>query len=149
MSTATAFGLIGLSAMILGGLYLWRWTTSKGSTVSVTTPSGLIGLGGLLDPLKFLIAWGFGFLILAVIGQLIPPLGGGLALMIIVTSVAGNLAGANKTVAAAIKEPTGGGNPALGGTSAGEAKTAVTQLVKGLHTTTVFSSAVKPFQTGF
>jgi hypothetical protein len=140
VSPSNGIAFVGLAALVLGGLYLWRYVT-EGDATETTNARSLIGASKLTNPIKYMIAWGAGFLILSLLATVAPGVAGGLALMIIITGIAANLGYANKTVSTLVATKPTAVTP--------EEKTAAIKLVKGLNSSSIITTPLKPFVNGF
>jgi hypothetical protein len=94
VTSGDARGSIILAAMILGGMYAWRWLTGKKATPgsgSKPTAGKLLGGGELVSPEGYLVSWGGAFLILSIASVFVPTLAGAFALLIAFTAMVENI----------------------------------------------------------
>lgn len=77
-----AHSLIVLSALIVGGLYAYRWLAGGRKQPGKLSAAKLAGLGSQVSPEGFLIAWGAVYLGLSILSSGAPQLAGALAVLI-------------------------------------------------------------------
>jgi hypothetical protein len=81
MTRAGAERAVTVSALVVFGVYFYRLATEGHSA----NGGGLLQLGGLGAPAnlgRFITGWGFAFLVLSIITEAAPPLGGSLAILV-------------------------------------------------------------------
>lgn len=93
MNASQAETAVTGSALVVGGIYIYR-RLSEGDAV-VTPSKGLrlrqaIGAGPPLPTGTFVVAWGFTFLVIALMAQASPKLGGWFAMLVGAGAVLGN-----------------------------------------------------------
>jgi hypothetical protein len=89
MSRAGAERAVTISALTVFGIYFYRLLTEGHSS----SGGGILQLGGVGAPPnvgRFITGWGFAFLVLSVIVEAAPPLGGSLAILVATGDVLGN-----------------------------------------------------------
>lgn len=85
-----AHSLIVLSALVVGGLYAYRWLAGGRKHPGKLTASKLAGLGSQVSPEGFLIAWGAIFLGLSLLSSASPRLAGAMAILIMIGNALAN-----------------------------------------------------------
>lgn len=92
MTPGDARGVILLAAMVLMGLYAWRWLNSKPGEARATNVQvgKLLGAGQLVSPEGYIVAWGGTFMILSLISVFAPALAGAFALLVLLVSLIEN-----------------------------------------------------------
>jgi len=128
MSEATAERWVTISAVIVAGVYAYRRLTE--ATSSPVTLKKLLGVGGLVPLGAFATAWGFTYLVLAIMTEAAPGLGGAFAILIATSDLLTN----TTDVLADVKKQEGASSStqAAPATIAGEAPTVSTSATSGL-----------------
>ncbi len=80
MDKATAEKWVTISALMVGGIYAYRRLTEATSTP--VTVKKLVGIGNPVPLGAFATAWGFTFLVVAMMAEAAPGLGGAFAILI-------------------------------------------------------------------
>lgn len=86
-----------ISAAVVFGIYFYRHLTEGTSTVDNGVPQ-LIGFGTPANVGRFVTAWGFLFLLLAIVNEAAPGLGGSFAILVAVADALANGAQVSKDV---------------------------------------------------
>lgn len=126
MSESTAERWVVISAVIVAGVYAYRRLTEAASTP--VTLKKLLGVGGLPPLGSWATAWGFTYLVLAIMTEAAPGLGGGFAILIATSDLLTNSA----DVFADVKKQEGTTAQTAPATIAGEAPTTSTLATSGL-----------------
>ncbi len=82
--------MIAIGALVVGGLYAYRWLAGGQIVGSKLTPAKLVGIGSRVSPEGFLIAWGAVFLGLSLLSTGAPKMAAALTLLIVITNVITN-----------------------------------------------------------
>lgn len=91
MSSSASARAIVISALILGGVYAYRWLTGgKSQAHAKISPGPLVGLGPQVTPEGFLVAWGVIYLSLGLASELAPALAGAFAVLIALSTLIAN-----------------------------------------------------------
>lgn len=159
MSSQAATTAIVISALVIGGVYAYRWLAGgKGVAKSKLTAAKLVGLGPQVTPEGFLVAWGVIFLSLSLGAQLSPRLAGAFAILLTVSSLIANFLTVSESVGGLIASKnaavsTGGPEESLPESSsaglsnlAGQAEGALSaagNLVSGVAPAVLARNAVK------
>jgi hypothetical protein len=143
MSGKAAVHAILLSAAVMGGIYAWRWLTSRGSLPATAELSAakLIGYGPQVSPEGFLVAWGVVYGGLSILAMLAPGMAGSLALLILLTGAIANFGSASQTALGLVKVKTG--------TEPSGPESEGTEAVEGGNVPTGALSALSGFTGGF
>lgn len=109
MNSKGAAKAIIVSALLMGGMYAWRWLTGRGSLPATAKVSAgkLVGYGPQVSPEGFLVAFAIVYGGLAVVSTLLPGLAGSMALLILLTGMIANFGSASETALGLVKSKTG------------------------------------------
>src|SRR4051794_10936253 len=93
MNSYTAEQAVTGSALVVGGIYIYRRLSEV--DVQLTNAHGLrlkqlAGAGPVLPAGPFVVGWGFTFLVLSLVAQVNPNLGGNFAILVALGAVLGN-----------------------------------------------------------
>lgn len=83
-------GAIVISAVMVAAIYTWRWFTGEGQPSAPATPSSVAGIGPLVSPEGFLVAWGIVYLVISLIAAFSEPLASSLAISVLVGDILTN-----------------------------------------------------------
>lgn len=107
MNARSATSMIVISAMVMGGLYAWRWIVGGPASAKAKVSAGkLIGLGSLVSPEGFLVAWGAIYLMLALGAAASPQLAGAFSLLILLGGLVANFSSVATNATALIQSKT-------------------------------------------
>lgn len=102
------------SALVVGGIYVYRRLSETDAQVSAAKGlrlKQLAGAGPVLPVGPFVVGWGFTFLVLALLAQVDPRLGGNLAILVATGSILTN----GEQLFSNLQGQLGGGSSAKGG----------------------------------
>lgn len=83
-------GAIVISAVMVGVIYAWRWFTGGESPSAAASPSSVVGVGPLVSPEGFLVAWGIVYLVISLLAAFSEPLASSLAISVLVGDILAN-----------------------------------------------------------
>lgn len=97
MTTAGAEQAVSASALVVGGVYLYRKFT-EGAVPPVASaaskaggkPASLLGFGPVPSVGRFVTGWGFTFMVLSLLAEAMPDFGGWLAILVATGDVLAN-----------------------------------------------------------
>lgn len=109
MSGKGAIAAILASAVLMGGVYAWRWLTGRGNLPAAAKLSAgkLVGYGPQVSPEGYLVAWGIVYGGLSLLATAAPGMAGTLALLILLTGMIANFGSASETALGLVKLKTG------------------------------------------
>jgi hypothetical protein len=123
MSKDTAQRWVVISALIVAGIYAYRRLTE--ATSSPVTLKKLVGIGNPVPLGAFATAWGFTYLVVAIMAEASPGLGGSFAILIATTDI---LTNASEVLADITKQETPASTAAAATTATGR-----TQVAAGVN----------------
>lgn len=110
MSRDGAQRAVTISALIVAAVYAYRRFTSSGTTpVQKGSLKNVIGLGDPVPLAQWATAWGFTFLVIAVIAEADPSLGGSFAILVATGDVLAN----TPAITSAVNKQTGASSTAV------------------------------------
>lgn len=83
-------GAIVISAVMVGLIYVWRWFTGGETPAAGASPSSVVGIGPLVSPEGFLVAWGIVYLVISILAAFSEPLASSMAISVLVGDVLAN-----------------------------------------------------------
>lgn len=85
-------GAIVISAVMVGLIYVWRFFYGTGSEKpsAPATPESVVGIGPLVSPEGFLVAWGTVYLVISILAGFSEPLASSLAISVLVGDILAN-----------------------------------------------------------
>jgi hypothetical protein len=81
---------IVVSAVMVAAIYAWRWFTGGETPSAGANPQSIVGIGPLVSPEGFLVAWGVVYLIISLIAGFSEPLASSLAISVLVGDILAN-----------------------------------------------------------
>jgi hypothetical protein len=87
MNTGSA---IVISAVVVAGIYAWRWFTGGETPAAGATPKSVAGIGPLVSPEGFLVAWGVVYLTISLLAAFSEPLASSLAISVLIGDILTN-----------------------------------------------------------
>jgi hypothetical protein len=98
--------VIVTAAILIALIYAWRYYTSHSSAGAPLGAQSLAGIGPLVSPEGFLIAWGVVFLTLSTVASFAPGFANAFALLLLVADVLANGYAVSRTTRQAISLKT-------------------------------------------
>jgi hypothetical protein len=83
-------GAIVISAIMVGAIYTWRYFAGPETPAAKPSPSSVVGIGPLVSPEGFLVAWGIVYLVISLIAAFSEPLASSLAISVLVGDILAN-----------------------------------------------------------
>jgi hypothetical protein len=83
-------GAIVISAVMVAAIYAWRWFTGGETPQAPATPGSVVGVGPLVSPEGFLVAWGTVYLVISLLAAFSEPLASSLAISVLVGDILAN-----------------------------------------------------------
>lgn len=83
-------GAIVISAIMVGLIYTWRYFAGGETPTAAATPTSVVGIGPLVSPEGFLVAWGIVYLVISLIAAFSEPLASALAISVLVGDILAN-----------------------------------------------------------
>lgn len=118
MNQQQAETAVTASALVVGGIYVYRRLSE--TDVQLTNAHGLrlkqlAGNGPVMPAGPFIVGWGFTFLVISIMAQASPSLGGNFAILVAAGAVLGNGVAVSKD----LQKRLGAGQTAKGGAQSG------------------------------
>lgn len=113
MTREGAESAVTASALIVGGIYVFRRLSE--TDVQLTSSSGLrlkqlAGAGPVMPAGPFVTGWGFTFLVISLMAQAAPDLGGSFALLVAAGAVLGNGVAVSQDISSKLGAGAGAGS---------------------------------------
>jgi hypothetical protein len=83
-------GAIVISAIMVGAIYAFRWFTGPETPAAPASANSIVGIGPLVSPEGFLVAWGTVYLVISLLAAFSEPLASSLAVAVLVGDILGN-----------------------------------------------------------
>ena len=83
-------GAIVISAVMVAAIYAWRYFAGSEPPAAAPSPSSVVGIGPLVTPEGFLVAWGIVYLVISLIAAFSEQLASALAVSILVGDILAN-----------------------------------------------------------